>query len=432
MWNGIWYLCKYTRDHIGRSQKSAMKELFITKIHIHEVRHLKDFDIPLSETERKHLILTGRNGSGKTSVLEAIRDFLDLASHKGRNPIMESYRELLERERLGQVGYEDGNNYTIHERLNSLKKNNPILESIELEYMSRLFLPGDRPWDGDFLISYFGSKRTPSFEPPSGISKISEPLYYSIGEKLGSKLIQHLVNLKADQAFAIQENDIPLAEKIDKWFDNFDNDLRFLLGSEGKLLTFDRSNYAFLISEKGKLPYDFNKLSDGYSAIIEILSELIMRVELKRANCLDIQGIVLIDEIETHLHIDLQKKILPFLTSFFPKIQFIVTTHSPFVLNSVDNAVICDLEKRIVTTDLSGYSSEIIVESYFGTDKYSQILKDQVDEYEKLMGQETLSFEDEDRLDELESYFETIPKYLSDELTVKLQQIRLKNLKLQN
>ncbi|MEY3443569.1 MAG: hypothetical protein RLZZ519_1850, partial [Bacteroidota bacterium] len=46
-----------------------MEELFITKIHIHEVRHLKDFEIPLSETERKHLILTGRNGSGKTSVL---------------------------------------------------------------------------------------------------------------------------------------------------------------------------------------------------------------------------------------------------------------------------------------------------------------------------------------------------------------------------
>lgn len=39
----------------------------------------------------------------------------------------------------------------------------------------------------------------------------------------------------------------------------------------------------------------------------------------------------LVDEIETHLHVDLQKKVLPFLISFFPKIQFIVTTHSPFV-----------------------------------------------------------------------------------------------------
>ena len=51
----------------------------------------------------------------------------------------------------------------------------------------------------------------------------------------------------------------------------------------------------------------------------------------------DGQGIVLIDELETHLHIELQKKILPFLTEFFPNLQFLVTTHSPFILNSISN-----------------------------------------------------------------------------------------------
>ena len=51
----------------------AMQEdIFITKLQINSVRHLKDIEIPISETERKHLILTGKNGSGKTSVLEAI------------------------------------------------------------------------------------------------------------------------------------------------------------------------------------------------------------------------------------------------------------------------------------------------------------------------------------------------------------------------
>jgi energy-coupling factor transporter ATP-binding protein EcfA2 len=208
--------------------------------------------------------------------------------------------------------------------------------------------------------------------------------------------------------------------------------LQFIFGDTELEFQFDRVQRNFFIQQGDKTKIDLNQLSDGYNQLIGIVSSIIMTTVDGLTINLDAQGIVLIDEIETHLHIDLQKKILPFLTSFFPKIQFIVTTHSPFVLNSVDNAVICDLEKRIVTTDLSGYSSEIIVESYFGTDKYSQILKDQVDEYEKLMSQETLSFEDEDRLDELESYFETIPKYLSDELTVKLQQIRLKNLKLQN
>lgn len=40
-----------------------MQDVFITKIHIEKVRHLENADIMLSDTERKHLILTGKNGS---------------------------------------------------------------------------------------------------------------------------------------------------------------------------------------------------------------------------------------------------------------------------------------------------------------------------------------------------------------------------------
>ena len=50
-----------------------MQDTFITKIHINKVRHLENVDIELSEHERRHLIITGKNGSGKTSLLEAIR-----------------------------------------------------------------------------------------------------------------------------------------------------------------------------------------------------------------------------------------------------------------------------------------------------------------------------------------------------------------------
>lgn len=74
-----------------------------------------------------------------------------------------------------------------------------------------------------------------------------------------------------------------------------------------------------------------------------IISDLILRMDknwlLKNhLSQYDIEGIVLIDELETHLHIELQKKILPFLTGFFPKIQFISSTHSPYILNSISNA----------------------------------------------------------------------------------------------
>lgn len=45
-------------------------ELSIQKITVNEVRHLKDVEIPISDTERKHLILTGKNGNWKTLVLK--------------------------------------------------------------------------------------------------------------------------------------------------------------------------------------------------------------------------------------------------------------------------------------------------------------------------------------------------------------------------
>lgn len=54
-----------------------MEQLYITKLAINKVRHLKDILIPLSENQIKHLILTGKNGSGKTSVVEALARYLD-------------------------------------------------------------------------------------------------------------------------------------------------------------------------------------------------------------------------------------------------------------------------------------------------------------------------------------------------------------------
>ena len=63
---------------------------------------------------------------------------------------------------------------------------------------------------------------------------------------------------------------------------------------------------------------------------------------------------------------ELQRKILDLLTSIFPNIQFIMSTHSLFIINSVDNAVIYDLEKKLLVKDgLSDVPYTGIVEGYF-------------------------------------------------------------------
>lgn len=54
-----------------------MEKLFITNLSIKKVRHLKDIEIPLAKDKKKHLLITGKNGSGKTSLLDALAAYLN-------------------------------------------------------------------------------------------------------------------------------------------------------------------------------------------------------------------------------------------------------------------------------------------------------------------------------------------------------------------
>ncbi|MEM1122920.1 MAG: AAA family ATPase, partial [Bacteroidota bacterium] len=219
-----------------------------------------------------------------------------------------------------------------------------------------------------------------------------------------------------------------VVEKIDDWFEVFENSLKKIFEDEKLQLKFKHREYSFDIILRSGQTMPFNALSDGYSAILDIVMELMLRMEGKVKNVYDIQGIVLIDEIETHLHIDLQKKILPFLTSFFPKIQFIVSTHSPFVINSLSNAVVYDLENHTRFEDLSDYPIDGIVEGYFDNDKYSEIAKQKVEEYEKLTEKDLLTEAEKKRRLQLYNELKDVSGKLAPELKFKFQQIQLKRL----
>ena len=135
--------------------------------------------------------------------------------------------------------------------------------------------------------------------------------------------------------------------------------------------------------------------------MIYIVSDLILRMDKNWLNENRIsqyteEGIVLIDELETHLHIELQKKILPFLTEFFPHIQFIVTTHSPYILNSVANAKAYDLEKHMELDNLYMYKADDLAEGYFDADDFSNDMKKKFAEYARLVDAKDIS--DEERI----------------------------------
>lgn len=418
-----------------------MEDIFISHIHINQVRHLKNLDIPLSATERQHLILTGANGSGKTSFLVALKEYFKGVESNWIYSI-DTYRQAIEQSRTQLITLENKLKADLDEtqkaKLNSQKSS--IIGDIRYK-QGQLdpFIPLDLKisnlgsivsafQSNDFIYTYFDSKRSSNFKKPTGPQKLELENIYRIDAKANTNFIQYIVNLRYDKLDAKDSNNQKEAEAIDIWFDKFTNALKDIFEDETLTLEFDRPNYNYNIILRGREKFDLNTLSDGYSAVMNILTELILRMEKKSSHFYDVQGIVLIDEIETHLHIDLQKKILPFLTAFFPKIQFIVTTHSPFVLTSVKNAVVYDLEKQEALTDLSGYSVEAIIESYFGQDKYANVLTEKVNQYEKLMSKNALSEAEREEKRDLRGYFKNLPYFLAPELQVKIQQIELAQL----
>lgn len=110
----------------------------------------------------------------------------------------------------------------------------------------------------------------------------------------------------------------------------------------------------------GIIPYEY--LSSGFKTCITIVWGIIREVQIRFSDMgiQDFNGVVLIDEIELHLHPEWQGKICSTLTTLFPNIQFIISTHSPHVIQAAEaNEVIAlsgengHLEKR--TLDIAPY-----------------------------------------------------------------------------
>ena len=393
-----------------------MEQTFLTELRIEKVRHLKDITIPLSKNGRKNLILTGKNGCGKTSVLKSLVEFLKYVisySYRPKEDIL-GYIRLWENELQKCDDSESGKKKREHasQQFASYKK---VLQNWSdgcwAQATSFMSLR-DKYVHGQYVMAFYHDNRQIDVAKYKDITKIDLKSVYEIQDKPSKDLGKFLVNLKSTQAFALAKGNIARANEISDWFLRFENIMRRLYHDESLHLDFDIETFQFSIHIDGREPFDFNTMSMGYAAVLDIICDLIMRMESQHRY--DLEGIVLIDEIETHLHVELQKQIVPILTELFPNIQFILTTHSPFILNSAPNAVIYDLEKHLLVSEgMENLSYEGIVEGYFEVDRFSQKLRTFFEEYKRLVNSQNLSDLDYARIAELEDYLDEVPDYLS-------------------
>jgi len=130
------------------------------------------------------------------------------------------------------------------------------------------------------------------------------------------------------------------------------------------------------INEDEKIELDFHQLSDGEKCYITLVCDIARKLAMANPNLqnpLEGEGIVLIDEIDFHLHPKWQGEVLGKLTDIFPNCQFFISTHSPFVVSSVLNGKgtiigMKDGKSFSKTSDMYGREIDIVLADYFDVD----------------------------------------------------------------
>lgn len=404
--------------------------IYINEITIHRLLDKSNLKIQAQDDGKlHHFILTGPNGAGKTTLFNAIAksidemfkdthfDFADFKKNLG------FYEGLLAKAKQeGKI--EDIEKYRKQCDYFKTKCDDlwGTVELVGLNYPEIFSMVRNHK----YVIAFFGAERLSHF------IQVKSPVKPDLTQKELKKskteeFIKFLVDLKFQQSMANNEGCKDDVETIAKWFEGFENILKRLFGDDALKLSFDYKNYVFYI-EKTDGRFPLTDLSDGYSSALDIVADIILKMQdgVNVVRTYDVPGMVFIDEIETHLHLKLQREILPLLTSIFPKIQFVVTTHSPFVLSSVENAVVYDLKNQETITDLSDYSYEIITEGYFGVKTESDKLRRNIDRLKGLLEKKSRTSIEEDDKNRLVKSFDSLPDMVAPEIKAQYHELMIR------
>ncbi|HHT0395129.1 TPA: AAA family ATPase [Raoultella planticola] len=383
---------------------------------IDKIYALKNNDplVPFTiDLEGKNLIITGNNGSGKTVFLNKLFNLLNESIIKTGNghqtdAIISELR--MQQRRLAEVSPGDDHYEYRKNQVTQLENRLESRKLFNISFMNENFLKTNYH-EKKAIIRFYEATRQASISSDGKITSLDtlSQEYNSFGSQKNSGIFfeRYLVTTWNYALLQKGLNKIEEANKTEKWIERIINDLRQLFEDPTLNLEFDIESLRIYIKQEGKDKYRLDQLSSGFSSILSIYADLLVRVELGNVERNQILGVVLIDEIDAHLHVTLQKKVFSFFKNSFPNIQFIITTHSPFVVQSVSDAVIFNLTTLEQMEDLSLYSYTSIIKGLLGEKSTSHLLQKKIDELSTLIASD--NYNDADYLeimDELEPYFQ--------------------------
>lgn len=315
---------RYKKDEflINRNQAYFNKPIKLNTVKIENYGPIKEVEIADIPFSSQWIFLTGENGTGKTSILRAITICI---CNKGIKSEPQDLPTKINLELYTSSSSKIVHTYSSLDSFSTIN-NNPIVNGFAAYGQSRLqtnYRQEKNKMDVDNLTSSIFDENACLIDLQYQFDKWARKKntkYRKRRNYITEILIDILPNL-----YNINFNDKVEEEYITTYIEK-DND-----GETFRKVT-------------------FNKLASGLKSLIAMIGDILIRLYKQQPSIDDpseFTGIVLIDEIDIHLHPKLQKSIVQQLTKTFPQIQFIVSTHSPIpFLGAPHNSRIFKIERN--------------------------------------------------------------------------------------
>ena len=349
--------------------------MFLNSLMLHNFRCFSELKIDFNS---RLTVVVGNNGAGKSTVLEAatiaagtLTAAMDGLTNYGikKTDAHYKYYDLgssidvqpqfpVEITAVGEV---DGKEISWSRKLNSSKGRSGLASAKELTAIAEKYQERMRNGDKELklpVISYYGTgrlwaqhreKKSDTFEKNNRCNGYIDSLDGAANDKLMMKWFQKMTMQQLQRGKEIPEF-IAVKMALEQIFASItgysDVKVEFNLDtSEIDVIYFDKN--------KDHVRIPVSQLSDGYKCTISLIADIAYRMALLNPQLLDkvlveTEGIVLVDEIDLHLHPTWQKRILKDLMEIFPKVQFVVSTHAPEVISSVKSESIVILKNNEV------------------------------------------------------------------------------------
>ena len=227
-------------------------EPYITNIHVNELYHLKDFDIKIADANHPHLMITGKNGSGKTVLLNALVDFLNKIKD-------DRYLSCLSIDDYIKINEDNMSSKNIKNKA-PYQENIRSLTIQKEDLYGRISLPSEEIKSivesynaNDLLLAFYSADRKVNLKEPKNPIKPEFRKNHKIQESSTDQFLFFLVDLKIQEALFRNEKQLDEANRLGRWFNNFQELMRTIFQDKQLVLIFDPRTYQFFIETNKKV-----------------------------------------------------------------------------------------------------------------------------------------------------------------------------------